>query len=626
MVAHTVHKQQNALRLTVRLFCYALPHWRLAAVAVVGMALYAGTKSAQIALVKPVILRMTAANETEGGSGNQTEEPKSHGAMKWLRRFGPARHLEQAWVAATRSLYSIGMLAVALAPAVFVSCFWQEYFRAKVLWSVVVDLRNELCCRLLPYQLSFFENRSSGTLISSLTNDILTTQKSLRFLFGDIFLQPIQVLFLLGLALHYSWPLTLLTFLAAPAIIIPMRIFGSRVRRQSRGSLERLADLTDVMSQLFTGIRVVKAFKMEQEESAEFAGVNHGYFTKVMKLAKARATVASIMEFIYVMGLAAVLILGGIVIREYGLTAADFGGFLAAVGLMVHPVKRLTKAYNVLQESLAAAERVFHLMDLDARLPDAPDPVRLERFEQGIEFRHVSFAYDSLTVLTDVSFTASKGQVVAFVGESGAGKTTLLNLVPRFYDPTEGCVEVDGIDVRRIERDSLLDHIAIVTQQPFLFNRSIADNIRYGQRDAGMDRIVAAATAAYIHDFVSSLPEGYDTSVGELGEKLSGGQRQRVTIARAILKDPSILILDEATSALDSDSERQVQAALSNLMEGRTTLVIAHRLSTVQHADKLVVVKQGRIVEEGTHAELLARGGEYRRLHDMQLLAPGQGE
>lgn len=618
--------QQKAIGLTIRLFKYALPHWKLGLIAIVGMVAFAGTKAVQIALVKPVISRMTGGEESAREDSKKPDADVKHGLSKRLQKQPLVRRLEQWWRRATSSLLNIGLFAAALAPFMFLSSFWHEYFRAKVLWSVVVDLRNELCDRLLPYNLNFFENRRSGELISNLTNDILTTQRSLVFLFGDIFLQPIQMIFLLALALHYCWPLTLLTLLGAPAIIVPMRVFGRKVRRRARGSLELLADLTDAMSQLFSGIRVVKAFKMEAEESAEFSAVNRRYFRKVMKLAKARATVGSIMEFVYVLALAAVLIVGGAVIAKYGLTAPDFAGFLAAVGIMVHPVKRLTKAYNVLQESLAGAERIFHIMDLDARLPDAPDAHELKSFEHGVVFRGVTFAYDSTPVLEHIDFTAPKGSVVAIVGESGAGKTTLLNLVPRFYDPVEGAIEVDGIDVRKITRDSLLDHIAIVTQQPFLFNRSIADNVRYGRRDADMDSIVAACKAAHIHDFVAGLPSGYDTEVGEMGEKLSGGQRQRVTIARAILKDPSILILDEATSSLDSDSEKHVQSALSNLMRGRTTLVIAHRLSTVQHADKIIVLKKGEIVEEGTHEELLAKAGEYRRLYDMQFAPITQGE
>lgn len=636
--------KQSALKLGVRLFAFALPHWRIVVFAVAGMAVFAATRALQLALVKPVFARMTedpagadrekdrlAADRAMAEGGDSKQEAKDpiksleRRAQNWARRFAIVQKVEAWWAGVTETFLSIGLFAIGLAPVVFVSSFWHEYWREKVRWRVVVDIRNALCDRVLPYSLNFFENKRSGELISNLTNDILVVQKALIFLFGEIFLQPIQLVLFLTLALHYSWQLTVMTVVGAPVIIVPMRLLGKRVRRQSRGSLERLADLTDAMSQLFSGIRVVKAFKMEKEESEEFHGVNLRYFGKVMKLAKARALAGSVMDGIFVLAMAVFLIGGARVIARYELSAQDFAGCVVMVAAMAHPVRRLTKAYNTFQESLAAAERVFSLIDLDARLHDDPKAQAMAGFETGIEFRNVTFAYDSEPVLRDVSFFAPKGSIVAFVGESGAGKTTLLNLVPRFYDPVEGAIEIDGADVRKLTHDSLLDHLAIVTQQPFLFNRSIAENVRYGRRDADLDSVVAACKAANIHDFIAELPAGYETSVGEMGEKLSGGQRQRVTIARAILKDPSILILDEATSSLDSESEKLVQTALNNLMKGRTTLVIAHRLSTVQHADKIIVLKAGRIVEEGSHEELLAKAGEYGRLYDMQF-APVGGE
>ena len=615
----------KSVGLTIRLFSFALPHWRLVALAMAGMALFAGTRAMQLALAKPIVALMTGEADREEPEADGPLDSVKDGAVGWVRDLSVVKKVQEWWRGVTSTYLSIGLYAMCLAPVVVVTCFWHEYVREKVRWHVVVDIRNALCDRLLPYSLSFFENKRSGELISNLTNDILTIQRSLIFLFGDLFLYPLQLALFLSMALYYSWELTLLILLGAPAIVVPMAILGQRVRRQSRRSLERLADLTDAMSQLFSGIRVVKAFKMEDEESQEFREVNRRYFRKVIKLSKARATAASIMDGIFIFALALFLIAGSYLIARYGLDVANFTGCVVCVGAMAQPVRRLTKAYNTLQESLAAAERTFDLMDLDARLPDAPDAQALRAFEEGIEFRNVDFAYGSEPVLRDVTFVAPKGSIIAVVGESGAGKTSLLNLVLRFYDVTGGSVEIDGTDVRKISRESLLDHIAIVTQQPFLFNRSIAENVRYGRREAGQDRIVAACRAANIHDFVSELPDGYDTSVGEMGEKLSGGQRQRVTIARAILKDPSVLILDEATSSLDSESEKLVQAALNNLMKGRTTLVIAHRLSTVQHADKIIVLKAGQIAEEGPHEKLLAKEGEYRRLYDMQF-APVGGE
>ncbi len=601
------------------MFKFGLPHWRSWLVAILAMMAYSGIMGVQISLVKPLVksvMPAAAPAPTPAAAPAQTESA-------WAAWRGKALAAWERW---TSSPLRIGLLAAAFAPLLCVSNFCLAYFRGKVLWGAVVDIRNELCDRLLPYSLSFFESKRSGELISRLTNDILVTQRSLSFLFGDLFLQPIQIVIGVGLALWYSWPLTLLAIVGAPAIIVPMRVFGRKVRKQSRRTLERLADLTDAMAQLFAGIRVVKAFKMEKEESEEFHEVNARFLERVTKMVRARAWASAVTELIYGLSLAALLIAGGMLLDKQVVTFENFSACVAALALMTpRPVKRLTKAYNVLQESLSAMERIVELMDLDARLPDAPDAVELKEVTQGVAFRNVSFAYDGgELVLRGVSFEAPKGKVVAIVGESGSGKTTILNLIPRFYDPVEGAVEIDGVDVRRIRHDSLMDHIGIVTQQPFLFNRTIAENIRYGRRSATMEEIVAAAKAAHCHDFiVNDLPDGYDTNVGEMGEKLSGGQRQRITIARAILKDPSILILDEATSSLDSESERLVQDALNRLMEGRTTLVVAHRLSTIQNADKIIVLKKGRIVEEGTHEELLAKGGEYRRLHDVEFRKNG---
>ncbi len=621
----------RAVKLTLRMFKFGLPHWRCWLIAVAGMVVYSGAMGVQVSLVKPLLGHVLIADgakkpEPEATPARSADTAKA-GVKSWFKSLPEVQWWLRVWNRWTDSLMHIGLIAAMLAPVMFVSNFCLSYFRAKVLWGAVVDIRNTLCDRLLPYSLSFFESKRSGELISNLTNDILVTQRSLTFLFGDLFLQPIQLVIGLAMALCFSWELTLLTLIGAPAIILPMQIFGRKVRKQSRRSLERLADLTDAMTQLFTGIRVVKAFKMESEESEYFHQVNQRFLEKVTRMIRARAAASATTDLVNGLALAAILIAGGVLLKKGIVTFSNFSACLAALAFMVpRPIKRLTKAYNSLQESLAAMERIVHLMDVDARLPDAPDAIEMDGLNHGIAFKNVTFAYDGgEPVLRHVSFDAPRGSVVAIVGESGSGKTTVLNLIPRFYDPIEGAVEIDGVDVRKIRHASLMDHVGIVTQSPFLFNRSIAENIRYGRRDATVEDIESAARAAHCHDFiVNDLPNGYDTNVGEMGEKLSGGQRQRITIARAILKNPSILILDEATSALDSESERLVQDALNKLMVGRTTFVVAHRLSTISHADKIIVLRKGTIAEEGTHRELLDKGGEYRRLHDMQFRGAGQ--
>jgi subfamily B ATP-binding cassette protein MsbA len=396
-------------------------------------------------------------------------------------------------------------------------------------------------------------------------------------------------------------------------------VFGRKIKKYGSKSLMHLGELTDAMREMFSGIRIVKSFKMEDEEIVEFKNLNSRFFKRMMQTVKAKALNTSTTEFIYSLGLAAIIIVGGYVITANKISPGSLGGFVTVTAFLILPaVKKLAKSYAKLQESLAGACRVFELLDQHPSVTDNPDAIELKKIEKTVSFKNVNFAYDSIPVLKDINLTVEKGQIIAIVGESGAGKSTMLDLVPRFYDPLSGAVEIDGTDIRLIKRDSLLEHIAIVSQQTFLFNRSFKDNILCGRRDASLEEIEDAAKAANIHDFITSLPDGYDALVGEQGVKLSGGQRQRVTIARAILKNAPILILDEATSSLDSESEMLVQEALDHLMEGKTTFVIAHRLSTIRHADRILVLKDGYLVETGTHDELIEKEGEYKKLYRIQ--------
>jgi subfamily B ATP-binding cassette protein MsbA len=423
----------------------------------------------------------------------------------------------------------------------------------------------------------------------------------------------------LGLAFYFTWKLSLFTFVLFPIVIIPVLIFGRKIKKYGSKSLMHLGELTDAMREMFSGIRIVKAFKMEDEEIVEFKYLNSRFFRRMMQTVKAKALNTSTTEFIYSLGLAAIVIVGGYVITTNKISPGSLGGFVTVTAFLILPsVKKLAKSYAKLQESLAGASRVFELLDQHPSIIDNPDAIELERIEKNVSFKNVNFAYDTIPVLKDINLTVENGQMIAIVGESGSGKSTMLDLVPRFYDPLSGTIEIDGTDIRLIKRDSLLDQIAIVSQQTFLFNRSFKDNILCGRRDASLEEIEDAAKAANIHKFITGLPDGYDALVGEQGVKLSGGQRQRVTIARAILKNAPILILDEATSSLDSESEMLVQEALDHLMEGKTTFVIAHRLSTIRHADRIVVLKNGYLVETGTHDELIEKEGEYKKLYRIQ--------
>ena len=482
-----------------------------------------------------------------------------------------------------------------------------------------MDIRNHLCEHILPQSLSYFENRKSGELISRLTNDINATQFGLSILFDSVLLQPMRMVVGFGLAFYFSWKLSIFTFILIPIIIIPVLVFGRKIKKYGKRSLTHLGELTDAMREMFSGIRTVKAFKMEDEEFIEFKTINSRFFKRMMQTVKAKALNSSTTEFIYSLGLATVIIVGGYVISSKTISPGSLGGFVTVTAfLILTSIKKLAKSYGKLQESLSGASRVFELLDQHPTITDNPDAIELKNINNEIAFNNVNFAYDTIPVLKDINMTVQKGQIIAIVGESGAGKSTLLDLVPRFYDTTNGSIKIDGTDIRLIKRDSLLDQIAIVSQQTFLFNRSFKENILYGRRDASTEEIQDAAKAANIHKYITKLPKGYETVVGEQGVKLSGGQKQRVTIARAILKNAPILILDEATSSLDSESEKLVQEALDNLMKGKTTFVIAHRLSTIRHADRIIVLKKGCIIETGTHDELIDREGEYKKQYRIQ--------
>ncbi|MEW6359762.1 MAG: ABC transporter ATP-binding protein [Planctomycetota bacterium] len=564
-----------------RFYGFAVPYWPLLAGFVIASAIYGGASAAKLYVLKPLV--------------DQTMKEGKGEALWW-----------------------IGEYIAVIAPAIALSSFFETYFSRRLLASVIVGIRDRICQSLLPQSISFFEDRRSGDLMSRLTNDVGLTQQLIGFILGDVISEPFKIIGLLGLALYSCWWLSCLFLLIIPLIAIPMALFGKTVRRYSRKSLERLADLTDAMQQMFSGIRIVKAFKMEDAEEAEFSAINARYLHRAVKLARAKAVVESIVEFICNIGMAVALVAAGVILLRGWSEAGSLTVFLGALASLYRPIKRLSKSYNNLQESLPAVERILVLIDETPSIQDAPDAVDMPEFQREIRLRNVTFAYDTEPVLKNINLTVKKGEVIAIVGHSGAGKSTLCDLVARFYEPQQGDIEIDGLSLRQIKRDSLLDHIAMVSQETFLFNRSIKDNIRYGRRDATDEEVRQAAEAANIRAFIEEQPEGYDAVVGEMGAKLSGGQRQRIAIARAILKDADILILDEATSSLDSESEHLVQEALKNLMKGRTTFVIAHRLSTVRHADRIVVLRRGEIVQIGSHDELMAREGEYRHLYEMQ--------
>jgi len=611
----------------LKLLSFAEPYWRQLTLAIVCMVFYTATNGIQISLIKPVIDKLVAGEAVSPAelpridvdtTANDQNDASSPITRIKKQAFGESSFFGKLWNRMTSSFTNIGIVMAVLAPVIFFSSYFQQYFRNFVRWAVVVDIRNKVCDHLLPQSLSFFEDRKSGDLLSRLTNDISVTQTGLKVLFDEILFLPMKLICGLVLAFYFSWKLSLFALIVFPAVFIPAIIIGKKVKKHGKGSLRHLSDLTDAFREIFAGIRIVKSFRMEKEESREIHSLGKRFFKRRLKMVQAKSLNASMNEFIYTIGLAAMVVLGGYVVMSQKITPGELGGFITAIGFMViTSVKKIAKSYTGLQESLSGANRVFELFNIESKIKDAPDAITLEKMEKGISFNHVSFAYreSEEPVLKDVCLNIRKGEVIAIVGESGAGKSTLINLIPRFYDPVQGSITIDEIDLRKIKRTSLLDNIAMVTQQTFLFNRSLYENILYGRTNASKENVYAAAKAANIHGFIMSLPEGYDTFVGEMGGRLSGGQRQRIAIARAILKNSPILLLDEATSSLDYESEKLVQDALNNLIIGRTTIIVAHRLSTIQHCDRIIVMKQGSIIETGSHESLLHEDGEYKRVY-----------
>jgi len=496
--------------------------------------------------------------------------------------------------------------------------YTNEYFMRTAGQLAVQDVRNKIYSHNMRLGLSFFNRHPIGNLISRVTNDVSVMQDGVGSIVSGIFRDSFGAISLLCVVFYRNWVLALITFVVIPITAIPAQAIGKRIKKISKQGQGKMGGLTSILQETFSGIKVIKAFGLEERETEKFYGKNAELYGTLRKSIKYDGLSTPIMEFIISFGVAAVIWVGGTSVMEGKMSASELFSFITAMILMFTPIKRIINTYNVVQRSLGAAERVFEIIDEKPEVDDAPDAITIGRVDGEVEFRSVSFRYEDDYVLRNVSLQAHKGEVIALVGPSGGGKTTLVSLITRFYDATEGAVLIDGHDIRTVTMKSLMAQIALVDQETILFNDTIANNIRYGRTDASDADVERAAVAAFAHDFIRELPEGYLTNIGDRGVRLSGGQRQRICIARAILKDAPILILDEATSALDTESEQMVQAALNNLMANRTTFVIAHRLSTITHADRILVLEKGEVAETGSHENLIAQGGIYSRLHGLQ--------
>lgn len=498
-------------------------------------------------------------------------------------------------------------------------CAWgNAYWMSYVGQHIIARLRQELYDHIQTLSLSFFDRMPTGVLMSRITNDVSQLQDAVTDSITGLLKDSFSILGLTVVVFYRDWKLALLAMVILPFAFYPIVKFGRLLRKISRRSQQSMGEISVILHETISGNRVVKAFGMEEYEKKRFGEANRRFLGYAMRSAVVKAMSSPIMEFLGGLGIVFIIWYGGYNVIQGVSTPGNFFSFLAAMLLLYEPVKRLSKMNNALQQGVAAAVRVYEILDTEPEIRDRPDATTLGPISRGISFRNVSFHYGEQPVLRGINLEIGVGEVVAIVGVSGAGKTTLVNLIPRFYDVTEGAILIDGTDIRQVTLASLRSQIGMVTQQSILFNDTVRNNIAYGDVRKTEEDIFAAARAANAYDFILRLPEGFDTLIGEQGMRLSGGERQRICIARALLKDAPILILDEATSSLDSESEHEVQRALENLMAGRTTLVIAHRLSTVKNADRIIALVDGRIVEEGRHEDLLQRDSEYRRLYELQ--------
>jgi subfamily B ATP-binding cassette protein MsbA len=539
------------------------------------------------------------------------------GAYAWLVR--PV--LDGIFIEKNEGLWLVlpfALLGVAVLKAIF--SYGQTYLMAYVGNRVVADIRQELFYHLMRLPVGFHDANTSGRLVSRVVNDVGLMASAASSVVKDIFQNALTFLAMVGVIVYQNWKLAGVSVIVIPLSALTMVRVGQRLRKLATSGQEQMGDMASTVQETLAGIRMVKAFGREEAEAERFRDRNRAFLSTTLKSNQVWSLGSSHMEIIGVIGVAAIVWYGGYLVIHGAMTPGSFFSFMAAMFMAYTPIRKLSGSNNLIQQALAAAERVYEVLDLETEQSKDHGTVPLVGISRGIEFQRVSLQYENQVVpaLIGIDLSIRSGEVVALVGSSGSGKTTLVSLVPRFYEPTGGRILLDGTPLTSYNLQSLRSHIGIVSQEIVLFDDTIRSNIAFGRTGASHADVERAATLAYAHDFILRLPEAYDAVIGERGVKLSGGERQRLAIARAILRDPPLLILDEATSALDTESERIVQLALANLMQNRTTLVIAHRLSTIQHADRIVVLDRGTIAEVGSHEELLRQGGLYRRLHAMQ--------
>ena len=603
-----------------RLLSYARPYLLYSLGSVVLMATVGAMAAFRILLVKPIFDKVLSP-DSQARDLLVFRVPHLSGALD-LDFLVPS-HLHNAWNVIA---YALVMSALVKSACDYLGTYLVNYAG----FGMITDLRNDLYEAVLRRSVAFFQKHSTGTLLSTLINDIEKVQFAMSSVLGDCLQQTFTLVFLMFVVVLYGGKMAWLLLLFVPVVISSAKRIGSRVRHTTRRGQDKLAEIQNILHETITGNRIVKAFGMERWEMTRFRRAASRLFRANLRSVSVQAISSPLMDALGAVAIALLLRIGRERILHHAMTTGSFIAFLIAVFTLYDPVRKFATFYNSFQQALGASEEIFRFMDAQDDVREKKDAVVLKGFHEGFRFENVGFSYaedgESKQVLDGVNLDVSRGEVIAFVGPSGAGKSTLVNLIPRFFDVNEGRILIDGHDLRDVTIDSLRKQIGKVTQETVLFNDTVRNNIAYGRPDVPAAKVEEAARMALAHEFIERMPDGYNTGIGEKGARLSGGERQRIAIARAILKNAPILILDEATSSLDVESERFVQAAIANLMQGRTVFVIAHRLSTVRRATRIAVIDRGRITEIGTHEELMQNSGTYQRLYNLQFEEVGSPE